>query len=234
MENKGKGKGKSNETEKIVCQADWENPAMTTIFCNIVVEEIEAGNRPHGHLKSEKKAFRYTPPPCLKQWEIMFEKSHVSGHSTCIPGEEGGGDSIPNEEERDDDQIHEMGSDQFTPTSSTRTELKRKVKSSSSRKISPRKKGKNPMVWVMSRMVDDVISSNFVTSKVLIGDFTCESIREVMALVKECGAVEGSDEHYIATQLFKHSANREFFLSSFDTNEGRFNWLKRCYEERKT
>ncbi|RCV21989.1 hypothetical protein SETIT_4G183900v2, partial [Setaria italica] len=187
-----------------------------------------------GHLKSEKKAFRHTPPPCLKQWEIMFEKSHVSGHSACIPGEEGGGDSIPNEEERDDDQIHEMGSDQFTPTSSTRTELKRKVKSSSSRKISPRKKGKNPMVWVMSRMVDDVISSNFVTSKVLIGDFTCESIREVMALVKECGAVEGSDEHYIATQLFKHSANREFFLSSFDTNEGRFNWLKRCYEERKT
>ncbi|XP_014660846.2 uncharacterized protein LOC106804388 [Setaria italica] len=191
---------------------------MTTIFCNIVVEEIAAGNRPlgtlnargyknlrekfftqtgknytqkqlknrwdnlktlygfwkslwsdsglgrhpvlgiptasdtwwetntKGHLRREKKAFRYAPPPCLKQWEIMFEKSHVSGQSACIPGEEGGGDSVPNEEERDDDPIQEIGSEQFTPTSSTRTVLKRKVTCDSPRKISPRKKGKNPMM----------------------------------------------------------------------------------------
>nr|TKW04036.1 hypothetical protein SEVIR_7G083000v2 [Setaria viridis] len=165
-----------------------------------------------GHLRREKKAFRYAPPPCLKQWEIMFEKSHVSGQSACIPSEEGGGDSVPNEEESDDDPIQEIGSEKFTPTSSTRTVLKRKVTSGSPRKISPRKKGKNPMVRVMSRMVDDVISSNSVTSKALTGDFTRESVREVMALVKECGAVEGSDEHYIATQLFKHSANREIFF----------------------
>jgi hypothetical protein len=88
------------------------------------------------------------------------------------------------------------------------------------------------MVRVMSRMVDDVISSNSVTSKALNGDFTRESVREVMALVKEIGAVEGSDEHYIATQLFKHASNREIFLT-FETNEGRLNWLKRCYEDRK-
>ncbi|KAG8060675.1 hypothetical protein GUJ93_ZPchr0002g26476 [Zizania palustris] len=31
-----------------------------------------------GHLKREKRTFHYAPPPCLKQWEIMFEKSHVS------------------------------------------------------------------------------------------------------------------------------------------------------------
>jgi hypothetical protein len=42
-----------------------------------------------------------------------------------------------------------------------------------------------------------------VTSKALTGDFTHESIREIMALVKEVGAVEGSDEHFIATQLFR-------------------------------
>ncbi|CAL4947198.1 unnamed protein product [Urochloa decumbens] len=159
MEKKGNGKGKCKETEKIVCQVDWENPEMTTIFCDIVVEEIKAGNRPlgtlnargynnlrekflaqtgkdytrkqlknrwdnlkvlygfwkslwtdtglgrdpnlgiptgsdewwdtntKGHLKREKAAFRHAPPPCLRQWEIMFEKSHVSGLSACIPGE---------------------------------------------------------------------------------------------------------------------------------------------------
>jgi hypothetical protein len=81
-------------------------------------------------------------------------------------------------------------------------------------------------------MVDDVISVNSMTSKALTSDFTHDSIREVMALVKESGAVEGSDEHFIATQLFKHASNREIFLT-FETNEGRFNWLKRCYEEQK-
>jgi hypothetical protein len=81
-------------------------------------------------------------------------------------------------------------------------------------------------------MVDDVISANFVTSKALSGDFTRESIREVMALVKDAGAKEGSNEHYIATQLFKNATNHEIFLT-FETNEGRFNWLKRCYEEGK-
>jgi hypothetical protein len=48
----------------------------------------------------------------------------------------------------------------------------------------------------MSRMVDDVISVNSVTSKALTGDFARDSIREVMALVKGSGAVEGSDEHF--------------------------------------
>jgi hypothetical protein len=61
------------------------------------------------------------------------------------------------------------------------------------------KKGKNPMVRVMSRMVDDVISANSVTSKALTGDFTRDFIREVIALVKDAGAEEGSNEHYIAT-----------------------------------
>ncbi|CAL4916464.1 unnamed protein product [Urochloa decumbens] len=218
MEKKGNGKGKCKETEKIVCPADWENPEMTTIFCDIVVEEIKARNRPlgtlnargynnlrekflaqtgkdytrkqlknrwdnlkvlygfwkslwtdtglgrdpnlgiptgsdewwdtntKGHLKREKAAFRHAPPPCLRQWEIMFEKSHVSGLSACIPGEnnEGGGDSNPDEEEDGDDTVQEIGGEQFTPTSSTRPQQKRKGKSP--KKMSPRKKGKNPMM----------------------------------------------------------------------------------------
>nr|TKW14821.1 hypothetical protein SEVIR_5G193000v2 [Setaria viridis] len=157
------------------------------------------GDKHKGTPKEGEKGIPLCSSTMFETWEIMFEKSHVSCHSTCIPGEEGGGDNIPKEVEGDDDPIHEIWSDQFTPTSSARTELKRKGKSSSPRKISPRKKGKNPMVRVMSRMVDDVISSNSVTSKALTSDFTRELVREVRALVKECGAIEGSDEHYIAT-----------------------------------
>jgi hypothetical protein len=150
------------------------------------------------------------------------------GLSTCIPGQEGTTNSTLIERQ-EEDHNEEHGEEQVTPSSSIGKYLKRKGKSS---KKSPFKKGKNPMVRVMSRMVDDVVSANSVTSKALSGDFTRESIREVMALVKDAEAEGGSNEHYIATQLFKNAANHEIFLT-FETNEGRFNWLKRCYEEGK-
>jgi hypothetical protein len=88
------------------------------------------------------------------------------------------------------------------------------------------------MVRVMPRMVDDVVSVNFVTSKTLSGDFTREFIREAMTLVKDAGAEEGSNEHYIVTQLFKNVANHELFLT-FETNEARFNWLKNVMKKGK-
>jgi hypothetical protein len=159
--------------------------------------------------------------------EIMYERSHVSGLSACIPGE-GVADSMPNEKEG---HVEELLSNQFTPSPSICNQSMRK-RNSASPKTSPWKKGKNPMVRVMPHLVDGVISTNSVTSKALTGDFTRESIREVMVLVKEAGAVEGSDEYFIATQLFKHASNHGIFLT-FGTNEGRFNWLKRYYEERK-
>jgi hypothetical protein len=139
--------------------------------------------------------------------EIIYERSHVSGLSACIPGEDVA-DSMPNEEE---DHVVELSLDQFTPSPSTCNQSKRKCNSASPKKKNPWKQGKNPMVRVMSHMVDDAISANSMTSKALTGDFTRDSIREVMALVRESGAVEGSDEHFIATQLFKHVSNHEFF-----------------------
>jgi hypothetical protein len=59
-----------------------------------------------------------------------------------------------------------------------------------------------------------------------------EDIRETMKLATEAGAIEGSDEHYIATRLFVKSENRAIFMT-LETYEGRLNWLKRCYEDRK-
>jgi hypothetical protein len=46
MENKGKDK----ESEKIICKTVWDDPKMTEIFYKLVVEEINAGNRPLGTL----------------------------------------------------------------------------------------------------------------------------------------------------------------------------------------
>jgi hypothetical protein len=42
------------------------------------------------------------------------------------------------------------------------------------------KRAKDPMVWVMAKMVDDVISTNYVTSKAIQGDFMKKDIHEMM------------------------------------------------------
>jgi hypothetical protein len=130
-----------------------------------------------GHMQREKKACCLAAPFCLMEMEIIYERRHVSGLSACIPGD-GVADSMPSEEEN---HVEELSLDQFTPSPSACNQLKRNCNCASPKKTSPWKKGKNPMVRVMSRMLDDVISANYVTSKALTSDFTRESIREVMA-----------------------------------------------------
>jgi hypothetical protein len=87
-----------------------------------------------GHMQTEKKACLLAAPHCLMEMEIMYERSHVSGLSTCIPGE-GVADSMPNEE---DDHFVELSPNQFTPSSSTCNQSKRKHNSASpNKKTSP-------------------------------------------------------------------------------------------------
>jgi hypothetical protein len=103
-----------------------------------------------GQMQREKKALRFGPPICLKDMEFMFEKSRVSGLSACIPGEEGGdeggGDSLPNEDTlEEDDPIQEIREDQFSvPPSSVGNQLKRKQNSASPKQKSPMKKREEP------------------------------------------------------------------------------------------
>jgi hypothetical protein len=57
-------------------------------------------------------------------------------------------------------------------------------------------------------------------------------IEAIMDKVVECGAPEGSDEYYMATILFGKFANRCMF-NTMKTSEGRLNWLKRHYADRR-
>lgn len=57
------------------------------------------------------------------------------------------------------------------------------------------------------------------------------SVQEVMNLVIDCGAEFGSDEHYIATQLFEKKDARQMFMT-FPTREIRFNWLRKRYNDK--
>uniref|UniRef100_A0A0A9B9P3 Myb/SANT-like domain-containing protein n=1 Tax=Arundo donax TaxID=35708 RepID=A0A0A9B9P3_ARUDO len=57
---------------------------------------------------------------------------------------------------------------------------------------------------------------------------SASSIQDVMTLVRECGARCGSNEHFIATELFVNREQREMFLT-METAEERFQWLRRKY-----
>ncbi|XP_020398646.1 cyclin-dependent kinase G-1-like [Zea mays] len=92
-------------------------------------------------------------------------------------------------------------------------------------------KGKKPRSlgghWVQDQLSKLVIASEKSTTSVESlarkEDNGC-SIRDVMALVKECGTVPGTKEHFIASQVFVKRAEREMFMT-LDTPEERFNWL---------
>ena len=56
------------------------------------------------------------------------------------------------------------------------------------------------------------------------------SIDVVMNWVKECGASLGSDEHFIATELFLKREQRQMF-KTLGTPQACLEWLKRKYKE---
>jgi hypothetical protein len=58
------------------------------------------------------------------------------------------------------------------------------------------------------------------------------TIKEAMDLAAQCGAREGSDEHDTATKAFRE-AGESRSAPRFRTSEGRLNWRRRCYVDRK-
>ncbi|CAM0951503.1 unnamed protein product [Alopecurus aequalis] len=54
------------------------------------------------------------------------------------------------------------------------------------------------------------------------------NIQDVMALVRECGARSGTDEYFIATELFVNPEQRQMFCT-METAEERLEWLRRKY-----
>ncbi|XP_052158265.1 zinc finger CCCH domain-containing protein 43-like isoform X1 [Oryza glaberrima] len=75
-----------------------------------------------------------------------------------------------------------------------------------------------------SHIVKNEKQTNSETS-VRISEVGC-SISEIMELVVDAGADEGSDEHFIATLLFIKPEYREIFLT-LNSPQGRLGWLKR-------
>jgi hypothetical protein len=54
------------------------------------------------------------------------------------------------------------------------------------------------------------------------------TVQQIMDLVLDCGADYGTNEHFIATELFVKKEQRDMFLT-FPTKEIRLSWLRRKY-----
>lgn len=165
-----------------------------------------------GH--SEWKKLKNGPPECLEYLEVMFENVVVDGSSARAPGEH-----IAEQENAGDDGCN--GSPMTTTT------LKRGGTAASS----PKKRIKSPMVKIMKGIMETMQANSAVAQKVMQGELRTESIKKAMQLAVDSGAVEGSIEHFMATQLLVKAENHDVFFT-FTTNEGRLAWLKRwCQKE---
>ncbi|XP_020162099.1 uncharacterized protein [Aegilops tauschii subsp. strangulata] len=176
------------------------------------------------------KAFRHGPPDSLNELAIMFEKANVDGISSVMPGV----DNEEVEETETEEDIHKLYEEENetqdpSPVQPSPAQPKRK-RPKSAIPCSPSKFKKNNVPKDFKRFVDHVMQEDCAgqTSKTADND----DILAIMEEVAKCGASETSDEYYMATKLFAKPSNRNFFYA-MKTNEGRLNWLKRQFDDRK-
>ena len=142
----------------------------------------------------------------------MFASTAVDGSTSCIPGDHGYGAN--DEHQRD---LYDGSPMRSTSTGTCDT--------------SPVKKGRSPMVKIMKGFVENFQATNAIANKAMSGELMVESIKKAMELVVDCGATEGSAEHFVATKILRKPATRAMFFT-LTTKEGRFAWLQRWCKDK--
>ena len=171
-----------------------------------------------------------------EQLAIMFEDlrntgdDHWSASSGVPPSQ--GNDSWDNSAINIDDEDDAENEDDSEPEEVTPTSVRGKRG-----RVQVNNNGKKPKtstgLWFeeqMGRIVE--MNERTTTSCESIArreDHSGCSIQDVMALVKDCGATTGTDEHFVASLVFTKRVEREMFMT-LDTPEERFQWLKRKHD----
>ena len=176
-----------------------------------------------GHPEAAK--FRYGPPAHEAKLAVMFDKAHVTGASSAIPGQ------VPQDHDNvviDDEESSTDRDVQITEECPSKG--KRPMSSTCHRKYKKQKDEKSPIVREFKKMVSIMGSGTSVTSTGTNQVVVAPGIRESMRLVVQCGAAEGSDLNFTATKILMKPEYRELF-ASFETDAGRLNWLERMHNE---
>lgn len=163
----------------------------------------------------------------------MFEDLRNSGDdhwcaSSGLAPSQGSPSGEDEEEEEDIDNEDESETEEVTPCS---TRAKRVAPTNT------KDKGKQPKtsggIWFqeqMGKLIDMNERTTTSCESIARREHKSEpSIKDVMALVKECGATPRTHEHFIASIIFTKKAEREMFVT-IDTLEEKFEWLTAKYE----
>ena len=168
---------------------------------------------------------------------IMFEDLRNSGDDHWAPTSGATPQNIEDRQDEDNDADHGEpleGQDETEDEDATPTCGKGKR-----RRVADNDKGKKPKSsgrhWMQEHMAK-IVELNEKTSAscesivlARMQDGPSCSIKQVMDLVKTCGAVAGTKDHFIATQILTKKPEREMFMT-LDTPEERFQWLTMKYE----
>ena len=178
--------------------------------------------------------FKDTPLENEQDLQIMFDSIICTNESSFVPGasreeligEDDGNSSGP-------DGIHADAEEGIGTTKSSSMDQQR-GKSKRPAHDSPKAKKKKTLGdHYMKRLVEAYelkAQSSSATSPVV--DPVREEIGQMLDLVIQDRAEESSDEHFYATQLLRKKENRDVFVT-LKTPNGRLNWLRRAWEERK-
>lgn len=166
------------------------------------------------------KKFRLAALENEEDLEIMFSGVSCTNAYAMAPGAKEG---LP---ANDSDDVEEV---------SPSVEDKQARKRGADHKSPIKKSKKNFRDMQFKRFMDSFVekaSSSKSSATSSPNDHVRQEIAEMMESVISAGAVEGSDEHFYATQLLIKKEYRDVFLT-LKTPEGKLAWLKRTWEERK-
>jgi hypothetical protein len=157
----------------------------------------------------EHAKFRNEPPANLEQQDVMFRKAHVTGESSAIPGEDAGEKEVPIQ--LDDGETvkkttlgkHKMGAGE--------------------------KEKESPFFKVYNNALNSLVSRADVRSSCGKDD-SVPSMKDFLAMVRECGVNEGTDLMFTASKLAVKREHREL-LAAFETSAGRLDYLQRTHNE---
>lgn len=183
--------------------------------------------------------FKKAPLQHEDSLDIIFDGASCTNESALVPGAEGA--AYVNLEDDEGEGDEPAGEDETTAWKESPHVDKGKKTARPKRAAhdSPGgKKPKKPFKDVqLKRLVDIVERSHGSKNSVnnapgQVVDPVRQEISDMLDLVIEAGAREGSDEHFYATQLLIKKEYRDVF-HTLKTPQGRLAWLTRTWEEKK-
>ena len=182
--------------------------------------------------------FKTAPLEFEEEMRILFDSICVTNATSFVPG--GSANASPGAEVEGNYDANDVQYGEEVPTNDIPSPVVGK-RSAEKRPPAhgpspPGKKGKKTYRdGLMKRLVDayekkSESSNNSATSAVV--DHVREEIAQMLDLVIQSGAEEGSDEHYYATQLLIKKEHRDVFIT-LKTPTGRLAWLRRTWEDKK-